>query len=156
MSGIDIKRSTLKNRKPEENIQIKLPNYSKLIFTDPRSVQENTHKHRRDCEIIHKGTNLEHEVKFIVRGNKLGKDCRSEIRRFAAHKPTRIRKYIMKPTLKARSTCCEVFSWQGTQCSTPSLPAVEMESSIRNIEFRQYHASSFYLKGFMSLQTIDR
>ena len=47
-------------------------NFAKNVkLTNPGSVQKNAYKHWWNGKVVNKWTNLEHEVKFVIRRNEL-------------------------------------------------------------------------------------
>ena len=70
MSGMDIKRRTLRKRRPAPGGNV---DKLKVDLTDPSAVKEDADKHGRDGEVVNEAADLEHEVEFVRCRHKLTK-----------------------------------------------------------------------------------
>ena len=68
MSGMDIKRRTLRKRRPAPGGNV---DKLKVDLTDPSAVKEDADKHGRDGEVVDEAADLEHEVELVRRRHKL-------------------------------------------------------------------------------------
>ena len=68
MSGMDIKRRTLRKRRPATRMMKGRPDE---VDTYPGAVQEDADEHGRDGEVVDEAADLEHEVELVRRCHKL-------------------------------------------------------------------------------------